>query len=53
MFVPAEVKHCMGGGGGLFADMGSYLEVVESVLADGERVLKRETARLPFEPASQ
>ncbi|KAL2290270.1 hypothetical protein FJTKL_00725 [Diaporthe vaccinii] len=45
---PAEVEHCMGGAG-LFADMASYLKVLESILADDERLLKRETARLLFE----
>lgn len=46
---PAEVEHCMGGAG-LFADMESYLKVLESILADDERLLKRDTARLLFEP---
>ncbi|KAG6360001.1 hypothetical protein INS49_011057 [Diaporthe citri] len=46
---PAGVEHCMGGAG-LFADMASYLKVLESILADDERLLKRETARLLFEP---
>lgn len=46
---PAGVEHCMGGAG-LFADMGSYLKVLESILADDERLLKGETARLLFEP---
>lgn len=46
---PAVVEHCMGGAG-LFADMASYLKILESILADDERLLKRETARLLFEP---
>lgn len=46
---PSEVEHCMGGGG-LFADMRTYMMVLESILADDERLLKRETARLLFEP---
>lgn len=46
---PSEVKHCMGGGG-MFADMVSYFKVLESILADDEKVLKRETARLLFDP---
>lgn len=46
---PGEVEHCMGGGG-MFAHMGSYFRVLESILADDERLLKRETARLLFEP---
>lgn len=46
---PAEVEHCMGGAG-MFANMGTYFMVLESLLADDERLLKRETARLLFEP---
>jgi CubicO group peptidase (beta-lactamase class C family) len=46
---PAEVEHCMGGAG-LFADMRTYMMVLESILADDERLLKKETARLLFEP---
>ncbi|KAJ0124856.1 hypothetical protein J7T55_006199 [Diaporthe amygdali] len=46
---PAEVKHCMGGGG-MFAAMGDYLKVVKSILDDDERVLNRDTARLLFAP---
>lgn len=46
---PLEVQHCMGGGG-LFADMGSYFKVLESILDDDGTLLKRETARLLFEP---
>lgn len=46
---PSEVKHCMGGGG-LFADMWTYMMVLGSILAEDERLLKKETARLLFEP---
>ncbi|KAI3395741.1 hypothetical protein diail_909 [Diaporthe ilicicola] len=46
---PSEVRHCMGGGG-LYAATGDYLKVVESILADDERLLKKDTARLLFEP---
>lgn len=46
---PSEVGHCMGGAG-LFADVGSYMKILESILVDDEKVLKRETARLLFEP---
>lgn len=35
---PAEVEHCMGGWG-LFADMGTYFRVLESLLADDETLL--------------
>ncbi|KAL1884096.1 hypothetical protein Daus18300_000207 [Diaporthe australafricana] len=46
---PAEARHCMGGGG-LFAAMGDYLKVAESLLFDDEKLLKRDTATLFFEP---
>lgn len=46
---PHKVEHCMGGGG-LFADMRSYVKVLESILADDEKLLRSETARLLFEP---
>lgn len=46
---PAEVEHCMGGGG-LLADMKSYFKVLESILADDGRLLSAETAKLLFEP---
>lgn len=37
---PAQIKHCLGGSG-LFASIDDYLKVLESILADDEKLLKR------------
>lgn len=46
---PAEVRYCMGGSG-LWASVDDYFRLVESLMLDDERVLKRDTAALLFEP---
>lgn len=40
---PARIQHCLGGAG-LFASIDEYLKVVESILAEDEKLLKKEDA---------